>query len=304
MKIVIAGGTGFIGRALVKRLLEDHHKVVVLSRKVDAFRETQSADLKVEAWDGQTPGAWASQLEGADAVVNLSGEGIADKLWSAKRKRALRESRLHSTRALVGAIAEAHQKPKVLVSASAVGFYGPVASGDVPDNSSKGRGFLADLCAQWEEEAKKAEAFGLRVVLLRLGVVLEKEAGALPKFLFPFRFYAGGPLGSGHQFFPWVHRVDVVGTVLYALQNSSVSGPVNVVSPGVLTMGEFCSVLGKVLNRPSWAPVPTFVLYLLLGEMASMLVTGQKAVPKRLTEAGYHFRYPDADIALRNILQN
>jgi len=303
MKIVLAGANGFIGRALVRRLLEDGHAVTILSRRVDAFREFPSAALKVESWDGQTAGAWVSSLEGADAVVNLAGESIASGRWTAARKKALRDSRLNSTRVLVKALAAAAQKPKLLVNASAVGFYGDVPNGEVTENSLKGKGFLPDLCSEWEEEAKKAEASGLRVVLLRLGVVLEREGGALQKFLLPFNFFVGGPLGSGRQYFPWVHRGDVVGAVLFALQNPSLSGAVNVVSPGVLTMSGFCSALGRAMGRPSWAPVPGFALKILLGEMSEMLLGGQKVLPARLEKAGYKFRYPEAESALRQILK-
>lgn len=304
MKIVLSGATGFIGRALVRRLLEDGHQVVVLSRRVDAFKEMSSAALKVEAWDGQTKGAWASIIEGVDAVVNLAGESIAGARWTAARKKALRDSRLNSTRAVVAAIGMAAQKPVLFVNASAVGFYGNVPNGEVTENSLKGSGFLPNLCAEWEDEAKKAEAFGVRVVLLRLGIVLEKEGGALPKFLTPFHFFVGGPLGSGRQYFPWVHRGDVVGAILFVLQNPSLSGAFNVTSPGILTMKDFCSALGRSIGRPSWAPVPSFVLKALLGEMSEMLLTGQKALSARLQQAGYRFRYPEAETALRNILQN
>lgn len=303
MRIVLAGATGFIGRALVRRLLEDGHTVTILSRRVDVFREYPSAALKVEAWDGQTTGAWVSVLEGADAVVNFAGESIAGGRWTAARKKVLRDSRLNSTRVLVEALAAAKQKPKLLVNASAVGYYGDVPNGDVTENSLKGAGFLPDLCTAWESEAKRAEFSGLRVVLLRLGVVLEKEGGALEKFLPAFNFFVGGPLGSGRQYFPWVHRGDVVGVVLYALQNPSLSGVFNVSSPGILTMSDFCSVLGRVMGRPSWAPVPRFVLRTLLGEMSEMLLTGQKAIPARLERAGYRFRYPEAESALRQILK-
>lgn len=303
MKIVLAGATGFIGRALVKRLLEDRHQVVVLSRRVDAFKDIASPDLKVESWDGKTAGAWAFQLEGADAVVNLAGEGVADARWSAARKDVLRESRLNSTRALVAALCACRQKPSVLVNASAVGYYGDVPEGDVPESAPKGRGFLADLCAEGEAEAMKAAACGARVVTLRIGVVLEKDGGALKKFLPPFRFFVGGPLGSGRQYFPWVHRADVVGAIEHALKNRELSGPANVAAPGILTMKGFCSVLGRSLGRPSWAPVPGFALKLLLGEMAGMLLTGQKALPTRLEQTGYRFRYPDASSALADILR-
>ncbi len=303
MKIVLAGATGFIGRALVRRLLEEGHTVTILSRRANAFREYPSKDLKVEAWDGQTAGAWVSVLEGADAIVNLAGESIAGGRWTPARKKALRDSRLNSTRALVAAIAKASQKPKSLVNASAVGYYGDVPNGDVTENSLKGRGFLPDLCDEWEAEAKKAEASGLRVVLLRLGVVLEREGGALEKFLTPFSLFIGGPLGSGRQFFPWVHRGDVVGAILYTLQNAELSGAFNVASPGILTMRQFCSALGRAMGRPSWAPVPGFVLKVMLGEMSEMLLGGQRAIPARLEKAGYKFRYPEAESALRQILQ-
>ena len=303
MKIVLAGATGFIGSALVRRLLEDGHSVVVLSRRTDAFKELSSTKLKTAVWDGHNSGTWASQLEGADAVINLSGENIAGGRWTAARKKTLRDSRLLSTRAIVSAIGAASEKPKLLINTSAVGFYGDVPSGTVTEHSLQGSGFLAELCGEWEAEAKKAEVFHVRVVLLRLGVVLEKEGSALQKLLTPFQFFVGGPLGSGRQYFPWVHRGDVLGVVLYALQNPDLSGAYNVTSPGVLSMKEFCSVLGRVSRRPSWAPVPAFVLKVLLGEMAGMLLTGQKAVPTRLEQAGYHFRYPEAEGALRQILQ-
>lgn len=303
MKIVLAGATGFVGRALVKRLLEGGHELVVLSRRVDAFKDTLSPKLKIEPWDGRTAGAWASRLDGTDAVVNLSGEGIADKRWTKGRKLALRSSRLDTTRALVSAITSVSKKPSVLVNASAVGFYGPVEKGDVTETAPKGSGFLADLCAQWEWEAKKAEASGLRVVMLRFGVILEKEGGALLKFLLPFRLFAGGPLGSGRQYFPWIHRGDAVGAVIHAIEKPSLSGPVNVTAPGSATMGEFCEALGAVMHRPSWAPVPELILRPLLGEVAGMLVTGQRAVPKKLQESGYRFRYPDVRTALTHILR-
>ena len=303
MKIVVAGGSGFIGKVLVRRLLDLNHQVVVLSRRIDVFKNTPSANLKVEWWDAKTLGGWASQVEGADAVVNFTGAGIADKRWTKKRKIELRDSRLDSTRILVSAIKRSQIKPKVLVNASAVGYYGSVKSGDVTEESSQGKSFLADLCGAWENEAKKAEAESVRVVLVRIGIVLEKEGGALQKFIPPFQFFVGGPLGSGKQYFPWVHRDDVIGAILYSLENPSMSGPVNATAPNVLTMKEFCSALGRAMGRPSWAYAPTFALKILLGEMAQMLVTGQKALPRRLLVSGYRFRFENADEALRSILK-
>ena len=296
MKILIGGSHGLVGTALIKSLETAGHEIFRL------VRHAPSSKTEVE-WSPDRYSIALARIEGFDAVVNLAGESIASGRWTSARKKTLRDSRLNSTRVLVGALASAAQKPKLLVNASAVGFYGDVPNGDVTENSLKGTGFLPDLCAEWEAEAKKAEASGLRVVLLRLGVVLEREGGALQKFLPPFNFFVGGPLGSGRQYFPWVHRGDVVGAVLFALQNPSLSGPVNVVSPGVLTMSGFCLALGRAMGRPSWAPVPGFVLKILLGEMSEMLLGGQKVLPARLEKAGYKFRYPEAESALRQILK-
>ncbi len=301
MKIVVAGGTGFIGKEVVRKLLDRGHDVVVLSRRVAAFKEIASPQLKIELWDAKTIGLWKSQLDGADAVINLTGESIAAKRWTAAQKKVLRDSRLQSASALLEAIKSASQKPKILINASAVGFYGSVPAGDVTEKDAKGQGFLADLCAEWESEVMKASSMGLRVVLLRIGIVLEKDGGALQKFIPPFQFYVGGPLGSGKQWFPWVHKMDVVGAILFALDHETLSGPVNVTAPGVVTMNEFCAALGRAMRRPSWAPVPAFALKLLLGEMADMLTGGQRAIPKRLTESGFKFRYPQADQALSKI---
>ena len=257
----------------------------------------------MEYWDGQKMGIWATQLQDADVVVNLAGEGIADRLWNGQRKLLIQSSRIGPTRALVSAIARSMNRPKILVSASAVGFYGPVAEREVTEIYPRGEGFLPDLCAEWEAEAKKAQALGVRVVLLRTGIVIEKDGGALGKLMMPFWFFMGGPLGSGRQWFPWVHRDDVVGAIFYAIQNETLSGPVNIAAPGSLTMAEFCRLLGKAMRRPSWARVPAFVLRSLLGEMSEILLTGQKAVPRKLLEAGYTFQYPHAEEALASLFR-
>jgi uncharacterized protein (TIGR01777 family) len=301
VKIVVAGGTGFVGKALVKRLLDENHQVLVLSRKVNAFKNSPYVNLRVGMWDGQPTGPWERLLEDADAVVNLCGEGIADRHWSSKRKNLLRSSRLDPTKTLVEAISRCVHRPKVLVNVSAVGYYGAVKNDEVDETHLKGTGFLADLCAEWEAEARKAQAPGTRVALLRLGVVIEKDGGALQKLIAPFRWFVGGPLGSGRQWFPWVHRDDVVGAILYVLQKDALSGPVNVVAPETSTMNEFCRTLGKAMGRPCWARVPGFALKILLGEMSGMLLEGQKAVPRKLREAEYTFIYCEAKKALFSI---
>lgn len=301
MRIVLTGGTGFIGSLLIPRLAKEGHHTVVLTRRVGAIRLT-SPLVESERWDGINPGPWANRLERADAVINLAGENIADRRWTKARKRALLNSRIQSTRAIVDAIRRATKKPAVLINASAVGYYGNVETGDVTETSSRGNDFLAELCASWEQEARAAEQYGVRVAMTRFGVILDKEGGALKKLLPPFRVFAGGWLGSGRQWFPWVHRDDVTGIILFCLENRTISGPVNVAAPEPVTMKEFCRTLGKVMRRPCWAPVPGFVLRAGLGELADMLLTGQRVVPGKILASGYRFYHPSLARALELLL--
>lgn len=302
MKIILAGGTGLIGRALTKRLLEANHSIVLLVRNPEAV--AAPANVTIEQWDGKTPGAWTRHLDDADALINLAGESIADKRWTERRKAILRSSRIDPTRALVDSIATAKKKPEVLINASAVGFYGAIESGDVDEGRSAGDGYLARLCAEWEGEAMKTSAYGTRVVLVRTGIVLEKNGGALKKMVLPFKLFAGGPIGGGRQWMPWIHVDDEVGIILFALENKSLSGPVNASAPNPVTMGEFSKSLGHVIHRPSWAPVPGFVLKVALGELSGMVLTGQRAVPQKLLAQGYVFKYAELDEALSAIFGN
>jgi uncharacterized protein (TIGR01777 family) len=301
MNIVIAGGNGFIGTALVDALLTRGDKVSVLARNEFLTRVGSIDNPSITVWDGKTTGSWAKVLDGADAVVNLSGASIAGGRWTAARKLELIQSRIKSTRALVAAISQCAKRPKVLVNASAVGYYGDVPQGTVAENAPQGRDFLASLCGQWEREAAAAEPLGVRVVAARFGVVLERGGGALAKMATPFKLFGGGPLGSGSQAFPWIHRDDVVGALLFALDQEKISGAINVTGPTPATNREFSSALGRALHRPSWAPAPAFALKLLLGEMADMLLTGQAATPKKLLDAGYKFKYATPDAALAAI---
>ena len=215
MKIVITGGTGFIGTSLVDHLLSRGDSVVVLTKR--NLPASVNRNLTFEHWDGTLPGSWAKHIDGADAVVTLAGENLSTKRWSARQKKILRDSRIVTTRAVVTAIGEAKKKPSVLVSASGAGYYGDVAEGDVTEDAPKGTGFLADLCGDWEGEAVKASASGVRVVIMRTGVVLGSQGGALKKMILPFRLFAGGTLGTGRQWFPWIHIEDQIGFILYAL---------------------------------------------------------------------------------------
>lgn len=301
MKIILAGGTGFIGGALIDALAARGDKVVLLTRDPAAAAARLGGKAEPLAWDGRSTGDWAQALDGADAVVNLAGESIASGRWTPERKLRLIKSRLDSTRALVAAISSAAKRPAVLVNASAVGYYGGAPEGPVAENAPQGRDFLASLCGQWEREALAAEPLGVRVVLARIGVVLEKGGGALAKMELPFKLFAGGPLGSGDQPFPWIHRDDLVGALLFLIGDEKASGPFNLAAPVAANNREFSAALGRALGRPSWAPAPAFALKLALGEMSEMLLGGQNAVPKKLSDAGYSFKHPDAGSALAAI---
>jgi uncharacterized protein (TIGR01777 family) len=253
------------------------------------------------SWDVTRPSTWQSTVEGVDGVIHLAGEPIAAKRWSPAQKLRLRESRIDTTRAIVDAIAEARSKPRFLISASAVGYYGPHGDETITEESPPGNDFLAELCTAWEAEATKAKGLGLRVALLRTGIVLGKGRGALAKMVPPFKFFMGGRLGSGKQWFPWIHLEDEVGLIKFVIENDKAEGAFNLTSPNPVTMDQFCKALGKVLNRPAWAPVPASVLYLTLGEMAEMLLTGQRAVPQAALRLGYNFHFNRVDEALESL---
>ncbi|MBI5244901.1 MAG: TIGR01777 family protein [Elusimicrobia bacterium] len=298
MKIILAGGTGFIGQAISARLVGAGHEAVVLTR---SRCPALPAGARAASWDPPKPGPWEAEFDAADAVINLAGTPIAAGRWTEKRKLRILQSRICATRAVVMAAGKAARRPKTLVNASAVGYYGDVPEGDAAEEHPRGSGFLADVCACWEEAASQAADFGLRVALLRTGIVLGRDSGALSRMLPPFKLFIGGPLGSGRQWMPWIHRQDAVEAVLFLLENP-VSGPVNLAAPHPARMEEFCRALGRALGRPSFVRVPAFALQLLIGEMAEILLTGQRAVPKKLVGAGFKFRYPELDAALADIL--
>ena len=301
MKIVITGATGMIGSLLVERL--DNRldtSLVLLSRK--PAQEIPVANRQWLAWQPGASGEWERSIDGADAVINLAGEPIAGKRWSPRQKLILRSSRIEATQSLVEAIGKSKVKPKTLISASAVGYYGPHGDERLNEDSKPGDDFLSRLCVDWESEAKKAESFGVRVSVLRTGIVLAKGAGALQKMVPPFKLFAGGPLGSGLQWMPWIHIDDEVGLIEFLLDQADARGPFNGTAPNPVTMAEFSQALGRALNRPSWASVPPSVLALMLGEMADMLLTGQRAMPDAALKLGFQFKYPflaDALSALR-----
>jgi uncharacterized protein (TIGR01777 family) len=249
-------------------------------------------------WDPSSGKAPTQAIDGADGIVNLAGEPIAGKRWTQKQKETIRSSRIMATRAVINAAAEAKPRPKFLLNGSAVGHYGPRGDEIVTEEIGPGNDFLSRICIEWEQEAKRAESLGLRVAIVRTGIVLGK-GGALAKMAPPFKFFAGGPLGTGKQWMPWIHIEDEIGLILFLVDHGEAAGPFNATAPNPVTMKEFCSTLGRVLGRPSWAPVPAFALKILLGEMAGMLLTGQRAVPQRAQRMGYKFRYPNLYEALQ-----
>jgi hypothetical protein len=303
MRVAVAGGTGFIGRALCAELVNAGHAVLVLTRDVEIAGPALGDYVETVEWNAQPGGAWMSSIDGADAVVNLAGESIGDKRWTPARKQSIIGSRLAATNALVEAISGAKRKPSVMVSSSAVGYYGPRGDEIITEADSSGNDFLAQTTKQWEEAARKVEKHGVRLVILRNGVVLERDGGALEKFLTPFRFFAGGTLGSGRQWFSWIHRDDVIGLMKFALENRSIKGVMNATAPVPVTMKDFCSILGRVMGRPSWAPVPDLALKIVLGELSQMILTGQRVVPAAAEKAGYKFKYRNAEEALAAILR-
>jgi len=302
MKVVVSGGSGFIGQALVNRLFADKHDVIILTRNPAKESRSESTVRKVQ-WDGKTVGAWVSDLDGVDAVVNFAGESLAAKRWTRAQKAILLSSRFDATRALVDAMAKVRPTPSVLVNASAVGFYGHVDAAGVTEDSPRGNDFLAELTAEWESEANRAKEFGVRVVTPRFGLVLDGAAGALPRLVLPFKLFVGGWLGSGRQWFPWIHLADVVSAMMLAITNKQIVGALNLTAPESVTNKEFCKVLGSVLHRPCWAPAPEPILRIALGEMAEMLLTGQRAIPNKLLQSGFEFRYPTVRQALEEIFK-
>lgn len=295
MKVVVAGANGLIGSHLVRALRGRGDEVAALVRSPRA-----PGDVR---WDPGSADGWTRALDGCDAVVNLAGANVGAKRWSEGYKREIRESRIRSTRALVDAMAAAERRPRVFVSASAVGYYGGRGDEEVTESTPAGSDFLAQVCREWEGEASRAEQLGVRTVLLRTGVVLDRNDGALKKMIPPFKAFVGGPVGSGRQWVPWIHIEDEVGIILWAI-DGGVRGPVDAVSPNPARMKEFARELGRALGRPALFPVPGAALRLAVGEMAEVLLDGQKASARKAVDGGYRFRFGDLPGALRDVLRN
>jgi uncharacterized protein (TIGR01777 family) len=300
MRIVLVGGTGFIGRAMVQAWAP-RHQVVVLTREVSRARQRLPEAVECVQWDGQTLGEWVAALEGVDGLVNLVGEPIAQR-WTPAVKQRLRLSRLEPTRLLTEAIEQLRTPPTTMLQASAIGIYDQTPTLEVDEESLPGKGFLAELGVEWEAAARPAEAAGVRVCWMRIGIVLGRGGGALEKMLPAFRMGLGGPIGSGRQWLSWIHLDDVVGAAMFLLERPDLAGAFNFTAPHPATMDEFARTLAKVLGRPALVRAPGFALRLLLGEMADTVLQGSRVLPRRLLQAGYTFRYPKLEDALKAVL--
>lgn len=302
MSIIITGGTGLIGKALATDLAQTGQEVFILTRFPQKSYKLP-ANVHFEKWDARTADGWGYLADNATAIVNLAGEGVADGRWSAARKQRIKESRLNAARAVIEAIEAAQTKPKVLIQSSAVGYYGPRGDEDIKENHPPGNDFLAKVCIAWEQASEPVEALGVRRVILRTGVVFDKNGGALPKMALPFKLFAGGPVGSGEQWIPWLHIEDQVKAIRFLINHPTASGPFNLAAPNPVTNAELGQLIGKVLHRPVFIPTPAFALKIIFGEMSSILLTGQKVVPQKLLDAGFTFTYPQPEAALEDLLK-
>ncbi|WP_309738457.1 TIGR01777 family oxidoreductase [Chamaesiphon sp. OTE_20_metabat_361] len=301
MKIAIAGATGFVGSRLVEQLQAEGHEVVIFTRSPQQA-SNRFGRAQIVGYSPLQSGAWQESISGCDAVVNLAGEPIAEKRWTPDHKRTILESRQIGTQKIVEAISQSSVKPSVLINASAIGYYGTSETSKFDETSPAGKDFLAEVCTAWETAAQAVTNTGTRLVILRMGIVLGENGGVLGKMLAPFSAFVGGPIGSGKQWFSWVHRDDVVKLIIQAITDPQMQGVYNATAPNPVTMEVFSQTLGSVMNRPSWLPVPNFALEALLGEGAIVVLQGQQVVPTHTLAQGFDFQYSTIKPALAAIL--
>lgn len=305
MNVLITGGTGFIGGEICKKLLQKGHTVVLLTRNQEKIRaDLQKPGISIVPYDYAEDSKLPLDLmEKIDGIINLAGEPIFTGRWTEEKKNRILDSRLNITRQLVECIASIQGKrPHVLVSASAVGYYGPRKDEELKENDQPGSDFLAQVCTRWEALALKATDLGVRAVTLRTGIVLDKGGGALAQMVPPFKYFVGGTIGSGQQWFSWIHREDMMNLYVLALEDDRLSGPVNATSPNPVKMSEVSATLGKVLHRPSWIPIPPFLAKIIMGESAQVVVTGQRVIPQKLLQLKFPYKYPNILKALEDSL--
>jgi uncharacterized protein len=307
MRIIITGGTGLIGQHLSKSFAGDGHEVIILSR--NPGEHTFAQGIRAEKWDGVSATGWGDLADGADVIINLAGESIAGRgfppsRWTSARKERILLSRLNAGKAVVDAIGAAKIKPKVLIQSSAIGYYGNSGDRVLPENAAAGDDFLADVTKQWEDSSAVVASMGVRRVVIRTGVVFSLEGGALPPLLLPFKLFVGGPLGNGEQWVPWIHIKDEIRAIRFLVDHGTASGPFNLTAPDPQKNKALAKTIGQIMKRPSFIPVPAFALKMLLGEVSALVLDGQRAVPHKLTAAGFTFNYPDVSVALQILLHN
>lgn len=308
MRVIITGGTGLIGRALSNGLAADGHEVIILSRNTN---KTAGLDgrVRLEKWDGVTTTGWGGLMDGAGAVINLVGESIAGEgfppsRWTPERKERILQSRLRAGTALVEAIRVAKQKPAVLVQSSAVGYYGTHGDQDITEDHAAGNDFLADVCKQWEASTAEVEKMGVRRPVARTGIVMTTKGGVLPLMSLPVKLFVGGPIGSGKQQMPWIHLHDEVAALRWLMDTPTATGAYNLSAPNPLSNAALTKAMAKALGRPAFFPTPAFAFQLAFGELAVLLVEGQRAVPSRLLKEGFTFKYTDAEVAFRDLFSS
>jgi uncharacterized protein (TIGR01777 family) len=300
--ILVTGGTGFLGRNLVPTLIRDGARVMILTRHPEAAEEPKAADFV--GWDGRTTQGWGQRMDQMDIVINLAGENLGNYPWSEERIQLIRSSRVNAGQALVQAIHAASHRPRLFLQASGIGYYGVLGDDEKTEASLPGIDLLARICVDWENSSKEVENFGVRRVITRSAMVLDAHEGVLPKIALPFKLFIGGPLGNGKQWVPWIHVQDEVAAMRFLIERESASGVYNLIAPDPVRNNQFGRILAGVLHRPYWLPAPAFLLKLVLGRMATLVLDGQRAVPERLLQAGYNFFFPYLQAALTNVYQN
>jgi uncharacterized protein (TIGR01777 family) len=306
MRVFVTGATGLIGTRVTRKLLDRGDTPVVLTRRPEAAREKFASPAEVVKGDPVQRGEWMDAVDSCDAVIHLAGENVFARRWGAEFKKLLRDSRIFSTRHVVEALKSKPLRddgqPRVLINASAIGYYGPHDDEELTEDSPPGQDFLAQLCVDWEKEALSVLGAGVRCVTVRVGVVLDREGGALAKMLTPFKLFVGGKVAGGRQWMSWIHHEDMAGIFLHPLDNPGVTGALNGTAPNPVTNKTFSKALGRALHRPSIFPTPGFMLRLMLGEVASVVTTGQKVIPRRTLDSGYNYKFTDLDLALQDIV--
>ena len=306
MRIIISGGSGLIGSELAKELHINGHELIILSRNPGRITNPPNG-MQVVSWDGKTSQGWGHLVEGTEVIINLAGENIAGEKffpvrWTIERKKSILKSRLDSGKAMIEAIRTAGSKPGLLVQSSAIGYYGPLNDEIVDENWPAGGDFLAKTCQAWEDSTAEVESLGVRRVTIRTGVVLSIEGGAFARLLLPFKLFAGGPLGSGKQYLSWIHMADQVGAIRFLIENPVAQGVYNLTAPQPVTNAVLARTIGQVMGRPSFIPVPAFVFRMLFGEVATVVVDGQRVLPNRLQQLGYNFQFKQIEEAVCNLL--